>query len=73
MRDKRFKQFVDYVKKILIYYTKNIPILKRYYLLEEGLESCHIICIFDDKNDTDLKNIKRDRVCYSNSTSTQAF
>lgn len=37
---------------------KVLPGIEFDVLLEEGLESCHIICIFDDKNDDDLKNIE---------------
>ena len=38
---------------------KILPGIEFDVLLEEGLESCHIICIFDDKNDKDLKNIEK--------------
>jgi len=37
---------------------KVLPGIEFDVLLEEGKESCHIICIFDDKDDANLKNIE---------------
>lgn len=59
----KFKSMVEDEKKYSNV-KKILPGIEFDVMIEEGLESCHIICIFDDKNEDKLKNIES--VLYNN-------